>query len=261
MTESRLIKYLNKPRQAVNGTIRLTPVIISDSKGISLREQVDSHIGRQIQWWCKSGAKTQESLSWFNSKIANRIASFGNLSIYIWLGTCNLTTRDKNGYISLTSDNEDTVQFILDKYQEFMNIIRNYPQSKITFLEIPVYSIKKYNQKIKLKNESRRNRNNRECESNTDSKTDNLEDHTSRLEQQITKINESIRYLNETLGSRSPNFSLHLQNRRQRSRGSKQPTEKYYNYNLYSDGLHPSRLLARTWLKEIEDQIQSDCWS
>ena len=191
----------------------MTPVIISDSKGLCLKGQSIDQASRQIKWWCASGAKTQDRLKWFQSSIAENIKSLGNLSIYVWLGTCNLTTRGKSGFISLTSQNEDTVQFILDKYQDFINIIGQYPESTIK-----VYPITKYNK------------------------------------------NECIRYLNETLNSRSPNFSIQLQSRRPRSRSKNKPTEKYFNYNLYSDGIHPQPLLAKTWIKELVEQIQKNCW-
>ena len=83
--------------------------------------------------------------------MTENIKSLGNLSIYVWLGTCNLTTRGKSGFIRLTSQNENTVQFILDKYQDFINIISQYPESTITLLEVSVYSITKYNKKMKLR--------------------------------------------------------------------------------------------------------------
>ena len=176
------------------------------------------------------------------------------------MGTCNLTTRGKSGFIRLTSQNEDTVQFILDKYQDFINIISQYPESTITLLEVSVYSITKYNKKIEAKIRARKERHNHQSNFDTDTKIEQFEEQNKQLELQISKINESIRYLNETLNRGSPNFSISLQSRRQRSRSKNKPTEKYFNYNLYSDGIHLQHLLAKTWLRELVEQIQKDCW-
>ena len=133
-SESKLKKYLNTPQHPTKGTKHLTPVIISESTGLCLKGQAIDQTSRQIKWWCVSGAKPQDRIKWFQSNVVENIKSLGNLSIYVWLGTCNLTTRGKSGFISLTSQSEYTVQFILDKYLDFINITITYTLGSTSIL-------------------------------------------------------------------------------------------------------------------------------
>ena len=41
--------------------------------------------------------------------------------------------------------------------------------------------------------------------------------------------------------------------------GKNKPTKDIINFNLLSDGIHPSPLLAKVWLKEISMRISVDC--
>ncbi|CAC5377920.1 unnamed protein product [Mytilus coruscus] len=118
MTEAKLIKYLQIPRKPLTGTQHLTPIINSDSKGTYLRDQVIHPIDKNIHWRCKPGTTIQDQLKWLKTNIKHKIQRVGDISVYIWSGTCNLTTRDKNGYISITSTDDDTIQLILDKLHE-----------------------------------------------------------------------------------------------------------------------------------------------
>jgi hypothetical protein len=37
----------------------------------------------------------------------------GDIALYVWLGTCNLTSKDKSRFISLSSQNSETIDHIL----------------------------------------------------------------------------------------------------------------------------------------------------
>jgi hypothetical protein len=50
---------------------------------------------------------------------------------------------------------------------------------------------------------------------------------------------------------RSPLLTVHLRARKQVKRGKNKPTKDIINFNLLSDGIHPSPLLAKVLLKEI----------
>ena len=104
MSESKLSKYLQKTVVNVPAGSRLrTPVILSDSKGFSLRNQITHPFDNNIVWWCKKGAKIEESLAWLKRNIDRNLQNLGDIALYVWLGTCNLTSKDKSRFIYVQS--------------------------------------------------------------------------------------------------------------------------------------------------------------
>jgi hypothetical protein len=47
-----------------------------------------------IVWWCKKGAKIEGSLAWLKRNIDRNLQNLGDIALYVWLGTCNLTSKD-----------------------------------------------------------------------------------------------------------------------------------------------------------------------
>jgi hypothetical protein len=57
---------------------------------------------------------------------------------------------------------------------------------------------------------------------------------------------------------KSPLLTVHLRARKQVKRGKNKPKKDIIKFNLLSDGIHPSPLLAKVWLKEISMRISVD---
>jgi len=87
-----------------------------------------------------------------------------------------------------------------------------------------------------------------------------FKDQDEQLQNQIDQINTLIHQYNTTLQARSPLLNHHLKARKQVRRGKDKPHKNCYNYNLYTDGIHPKPILAKAWLREIIEQISKDCW-
>jgi hypothetical protein len=142
MSESKLSKYLQKSVVNVPAGPRLrTPVILFDSKGFSLRNQITHPFDNNIVWWCKKGAKIEGSLAWLKRNIDRNLQNLGDIALYVWLGTCNLTSKDKSRFISLSSQNNETLDHIIRTLLEFKSFLADYTQVKLTFLEVPTYSM------------------------------------------------------------------------------------------------------------------------
>ena len=62
----------------------------------------------------------------------------------VWLGTCDLTAKNKQ-YISLRTETDETINKLTDKYSEIIKIVKKFPGYRVTILETPTYSIKKWN--------------------------------------------------------------------------------------------------------------------
>ena len=67
-----------------------------------------------------------------------------SLYIYIWIGTCDLTRKNKQ-YISLANHDNSSLNTIKENVEEIATILQSYPTYTLTFLEIPVYSIYELN--------------------------------------------------------------------------------------------------------------------
>jgi hypothetical protein len=57
-----------------------------------------------------------------------------------------LTTKDKSVYISLAfTETNDAIVVITNLFKQFIDLVNQYPNCKLTFLEVPHYSIVRWN--------------------------------------------------------------------------------------------------------------------
>lgn len=212
------------------------PVVLSDSKGRYLKLAVNKaiHLETQIQWCYKGGAHTEDTYLWLTRNIENLLKKYGKIVMYIWLGTCDLTKKvDKFIYF-----NEDVVPLIKNKFERFKTLGDKYNNLKIHFLHIPFYSIEKWNN----------------MKGHPNPEIFKADDKS--LSDDISTINNFIDELNEVTGGLSPKFNQDLV----RSRKAKNRKGRYsLNFNLLTDGIHPSSRLAKSWLKSLCRVIARDC--
>jgi hypothetical protein len=90
----------------------------------------------------------RQGLDWLRENLEAKIGHLDNISLYVWLGTCDLTEYNFP-YITLRSNTSELVQKIVENFQEIPEILQKYPGYKLTFLEIPHYSIYKWNKSHK----------------------------------------------------------------------------------------------------------------
>ena len=116
-----------------------------------------------------------------------------------------------------------------DEVQQIAALLQPYTGSKLTILEIPIYSISIWN---KHKNHPEFSR---------------FKEEDVQLEEQIVETNRLIRYINSTLGSYSLKFSSDLAVNSRYRKGihhNKVGRRSRHNFNLYKDGIHPDRILS-----------------
>lgn len=241
MSLNKLVKFLEAPRPTVSGHRIRVPVILSDSKGTRLQKVKTEHaVERQIEFWCKKGATIQKQLKWLRENLDRKINFLGDIHLYVWLGTCNLTSIDKTRKISLTSWNEDTIKNILQGFNAIIDLLKQYKHSRVTFLPLPVYSIAVYNKNYI-----------------------DFKDHDAELVIQIEQLNQHINSINQSLHTSSPDFSCDLLKTSNYKVGNKRKVKsrKYHNFKtLYTDGLHSCDTLSRVWLRKLSNQMYRDCW-
>jgi predicted RNA-binding protein with RPS1 domain len=118
-----------------------------------------------------------------------------SIHLYIWLGTCNLTTK-KDKFISLASHDSTTVTLINDYIRKINDLVLSSAECKVTVLELPEYSIVSYNKKA------------------GHNKPQNFTNEDAQLHQQIYQLNGEIRQINQTLQTQSPEFTSDLKTKR-----------------------------------------------
>ncbi|OWF42392.1 hypothetical protein KP79_PYT05157 [Mizuhopecten yessoensis] len=243
MSENRLRKYLNRATSPPRGHRKFKPVILSDSKGNHLANHCSNEQELEINWCAKGGRKFEHGHRWLIENLPAKLTRHGKVSLYVWLGTCNLTSVNKD-YISLTTDLDETVNKIINTITEIRTLPERHENLKTTILEIPNYSIVKWNT----------------YKGHSDPSS--FKDQDDKLQDQIHALNKHIRGVNSKPNRHSPIFSTDLSGNSKYKPGNKNTTKTrhYYNFNLYKDGIHPENTLAKVWLKNITEQIKKVCW-
>ena len=79
-------------------------------------------VEQDVIWCCTKGQTSEAALHWLFANIDKKLEKYGELSIYIWLGTCDLTIKGK--YVALKSNHLDVSAKTIEKYQSLLNYTR-----------------------------------------------------------------------------------------------------------------------------------------
>ncbi|XP_053397849.1 uncharacterized protein LOC128556498 [Mercenaria mercenaria] len=239
MSDHKLQKSVaNNAKLNVNTDLHLkrVPVFVSDSKGRYLKAVAESKDSVHVEWFCKSGSASIDTYNWLCRNLENLRTKYHEISLYIWTGTCDFTVKEKK-FISLRKSPNDGLES-LKTYLLKIKELCSSAKVKLTFLQIPYYSIQLWN---KAKGHP---------------EPDQFKSDDKRLNTLIDAANEFIDSLNCALGSYSPKLNQDLV----RSRKKKGQKARYsMNFNLLRDGIHPGKNLSQTWLANIRKKIIADC--
>lgn len=217
--------------------IKKTPIVLSDSKASYLKSIATSDIEKNIVWWFKKGWNSESGLNFLRANIDEALSSYGEIHLYVWLGTCNLTVKSPGkGYITL-NPNDGSAKLIHDLQQ--ISRLADRKKFKVTFFEVPIFSIREWN----------RYRGHRD--------PDNFIESDKTLEVRIKVVNEHILRINESNGARS--YALNVDLCRTRKNRGRKPKKIYY-MGILKDGIHPENELSRCWLRKFTIRIKEDCY-
>ena len=90
----KLTKYLERPFN-FNGRLRCKPILIADSKGNYLKSRADliNQFQYSLELQCRGGARFQDYFYWLQHNLSNKVAQYGKIVLYVWLGTCDFTVK------------------------------------------------------------------------------------------------------------------------------------------------------------------------
>ena len=236
--------YNLSPKLASIGHLNRIPIVLTDSKGQYLKAQVqDVHPENKLVWWAKSGAGTEEQFNWLRENLKSELVNLqsDHLTLYIWLGTCDLTTKTEN-FIDIKSHDFSAGNKLCRFYRQIHEYISdNHPTIRLIFLQLPYYSIYFWNL------------------SHGHSNPEQFREKDKILENQISEVNKYIRGFNSVLHPEinSVDFCLDLEK-------SNKPSHRRHisycqNYQLYLDGIHPCPELARLWVVRLTLRLEKDC--
>ena len=203
-------------------------LIVGDSKVRHLSEvsNVKNHV-RMI--WRKGANINNAFLTRETGRYISRYRRRGPVTILLWHGTCELTTVIDREKLHINfSTRPDLVNRILADYMAYKERIkRQFPETRVLFIEIPFYSIISWNKKMKHPH------------------PDIFEANQQRLELAIIELNNMIKTINEPdkVPCISQDMILSYKKKKKHTRTNK------VNFELLLDGIHPGTQICTLWLK------------
>ena len=161
-----------------------------DSNGNVVECTRPNLIEEGIKWKYNGGRTAPEGSRWLRANFKQMQIKYGEIAVYFWLGTCDMT-RKLGEFIRLRKDYLDYAALLLIKLEKLIKFANRH-NFALTFLEIPVYSIKEYNA------------------SKRHSNPDKFDEQDRKLKYAIQVVNEEIAKLNVSISTHSPKFSCDL---------------------------------------------------
>ena len=105
--------------------LRITPIVISDSKGVYLEQICNSQLESCVVWKCAKGRNSSVGLEYINGRIDSWLRQYGRIRLYIQLGTCDFTslTRGRPRYLYLIELAENEIDDSVITVRNFEKIV------------------------------------------------------------------------------------------------------------------------------------------
>ena len=180
-------------------------------------------------------------MQYLQDNFERELNTLHNITLYVWVGTCNLT-KIEGDFIYLRSRDNSAVNKLIFDLKNIYHFVKQFGnQVKLVFLQLPVYSIHEFNAYQGYQEEN------------------SFKEDDYILKQQIDAVKFYINDTNRLLHVISPKFSEDLQKPRRRKTST---TISYnINYSLLKDGVHPDNILVKLWLIRITNLIHKDCYT
>jgi hypothetical protein len=93
-SERKLQRQIDKLRLSPLLTPPRVPVLLSDSKGFNLKQQVRVNPESFLHFWCESGAIAGNRLQFLKDNLQHELQNLNLITLYVWVGTCNFTRKE-----------------------------------------------------------------------------------------------------------------------------------------------------------------------
>ena len=226
---SKLRRYIETEPQQPSGFKFKTAILVSDSKGYTLRNAC-SNYEFPFENWCIPGARTKQLVDLIQERIEKAINRHNNIVIYLWAGTCDLTAKEGK-FIQLRHYSDKSVNEVIEQCKRAIKIVDRHSHAEIKFVDCPILSIVNWNKHKK----------------HPKALTYRGEDF--KLTRQIKKLNSKIVELNNSIFKNTVRTSRYYFRGRPSKRGK---TRKSVNIAINKpDGVHPGKLLSLAITKQL----------
>lgn len=226
-----------------NGTLNSKPILLSDSKAgyICSNFACFKQWGLNFEFVYRGGARLGDQYNWLTRNLKNRVQQNRSVTLYIWLGTCDLTCKVQGSrFIALRHSTDQQcfayLSYWVQKYEQFL---KQFPTVQVIWLETPPYSISEWNRKHFHQNSSI------------------FKDQDLVLNNRISYFNDYLRSVNRVRSVSSFRFRADLL--RSRKRCAKSTVRSTVNYSLFKDGIHPGLVLSKYWARRFAQRAVVDC--
>ena len=110
-----------------------------------------NHPENKIYFWYRKGTGVNEQYLWLKENLQEKLRILGtnHITLYIWLGTCDLTVKSDQ-FIKICSEDFSAVRSLCKGLKDIFDYIRQFPTITLVYLEIPYYSIYLWNLIMKI---------------------------------------------------------------------------------------------------------------
>lgn len=141
LSRPKLEALLNKPITPQYGRLSYHPILVADSKGFALQ---NLYCESNLEFLCKPGACSGTGVDILRANLPQLVKKSASNLIYFWCGTCDISVKSRK-LIDLRAWDDSTIEKVIKEYRRAIDIVQATQNCKIKFIEIPVYSVARYN--------------------------------------------------------------------------------------------------------------------
>lgn len=235
---SKLKRYIEQQPQEPEGFRYKTPILVSDSKGFTLRDACNRY-EFPLESWCFAGAKTEVLVNLIESRIEKALKRHQYIIIYLWAGTCDLTEK-RGKFINLRHHSNKSVNNIVEQYNRALKLVRKYKGAEIKFIDCPILSIVKWNKSRNHQNPAK------------------YKSEDFQVTRQVKLLNSKILELNKSIGKNTIKISQYFFRGRKVKRGG---VRKSVRITINKkDGVHPGALFSLVITKHLLIDTYLECY-
>lgn len=190
LSEHKLDNFLRRKVSHRQGSLYYNPFLLSDCKGFAIKRRIELDF---VEFLCGPGWRTTPAVDFLDNYL--KANSNKKYLIYIWQGTCDISVKEGK-FTRVRCFENSVIDHILSQYHRVIEIVNQYQNTKVKFIEVPCFSVFAYNK----------------FKGHTD--PDSFKDQDKEIFREVEQLNSSIREINSSITERTLPFNCDINRRR-----------------------------------------------